>query len=830
MVGGGWLVAVVLAHTALSLSREESKVFLLQAGVYDQPSTEVFVRYNFSSGPALSPLEDLTVCYRVWITKYRSSISPFVSYAYSDEADNALLFFQAKDDLAFYYNDKKESSDLLLKADDTLEIWHHHCFVFTHPSYRVYVDGVLIQDGVLVSQAAPIPLNGTLYLGQEQDKFDGGLDAHQSFSGYITQVNIWDYEVKPSVIWSIANCLDNARGNVLSTDATPVEESKVGTQTVHMSAFCKSREKFVIIPVKMFPSDADSFCRLADSRFFIPADEEANSNLYNASRQFAEACAGKSYRFIFLGAKDDVMEGQWTRIADGQPLHYTAWSPGEPNGGNKRNCLVLRKYDDRWGDVQCEDKLCFSCGRSNLDYLQLRGLCQKEEHQTRFLLDGYINGWPFFRGYYGMLIYHSGVSEWMLQDTNGNITMAILSMVDPTGFPIGRRAWRVVTSFCGYLEESQVVLGLSTCTTQEFMCTDGSCVPRSVRCNLRDDCLDGSDEENCSIVFFSDRYHNHRPPPGATFDTPLQIEPSVDLIRFSKIDDIDLAFHIEIEIALSWTDRNLRFKNIKNEEGKNKLSEQEVEKVWTPEVEFLNVNDGQLKLLKSGMYVRQTGEPDPPIFTDVQMDTIYQPKSGRLVQRRQYYASFSCNFGLFKYPFDTQTCFIFIKLASADTNVLSLKNASVVHRGNSQLPKYSLQNIKIFIKSRSGYGVLEVRAIMTLTTLLVLYTLFNQVSSALPNTAYIKMIDQWFFFCIFLIFSIIVIHITVENLEKEGDAHKTRTVKVSPMDGRKVPLKPSLFTFTVSAEKVLLVCRRLVYPLIILIFCLIFWIVILSVS
>lgn len=280
---------------------------------------------------------------------------------------------------------------------------------------------------------------------------------------------------------------------------------------------------------------------------------------------------------------------------------------------------MLRKYDELWGDVPCGDKLCFACGMTSQDYLQLRGMCQKDEHETRFLLDGYINRRPFFRGYYGLIIYHSGVKDWILEDTASNTTLAKLTMLRSTEFPIGRLQWQIIHPFCDHLEGEAIILGLSTCTTQEFMCTDGSCVHHSTRCNLRDDCLDGSDEENCTIIYFSDRYHNHRPPPGVTFKNPLQIVPMVDLIRFSKIDDISLAFSMEIEITLSWIDRNLRFKNIKSEEGKNKLSEQEVNKMWKSEVEFLNVNDGQLKMLKSGVYVRRTGLPDPPVFTDVQM-------------------------------------------------------------------------------------------------------------------------------------------------------------------------------------------------------------------
>ncbi|XP_050703947.1 gamma-aminobutyric acid receptor subunit rho-3-like [Eriocheir sinensis] len=70
-----------------------------------------------------------------------------------------------------------------------------------------------------------------------------------------------------------------------------------------------------------------------------------------------------------------------------------------------------------------------------------------------------------------------------------------------------------------------------------------------------------------------------------------------------------------------------------------------------------------------------------------------------------------------------------------------------------------------------GYGTLfvrvqqlEVRLAVSLTTLLVLYTFFNQTSSSLPQTAYVKMVDAWFFFCTILLFCIIMAHIYVERM------------------------------------------------------------------
>ena len=64
--------------------------------------------------------------------------------------------------------------------------------------------------------------------------------------------------------------------------------------------------------------------------------------------------------------------------------------------------------------------------------------------------------------------------------------------------------------------------------------------------------------------------------------------------------------------------------------------------------------------------------------------------------------------------------------------------------------------------------VVQARLVVTLTTLLVLYTLFNSTSSALPDTAYIKMIDIWFLYCILMLFVIITVHVVVEHLEKAG--------------------------------------------------------------
>lgn len=48
---------------------------------------------------------------------------------------------------------------------------------------------------------------------------------------------------------------------------------------------------------------------------------------------------------------------------------------------------------------------------------------------------------------------------------------------------------------------------------------------------------------------------------------------------------------------------------------------------------------------------------------------------------------------------------------------------------------------------------LDLRVMMALTTLLVLFALYQQISDTLPRTSYVKAIDVWCFFAITFIFS-----------------------------------------------------------------------------
>lgn len=103
---------------------------------------------------------------------------------------------------------------------------------------------------------------------------------------------------------------------------------------------------------------------------------------------------------------------------------------------------------------------------------------------------------------------------------------------------------------------------------------------------------------------------------------------------------------------------------------------------------------------------------------------------------------------------------------------------------------------------------------VSLTTLLVLYTLFSNTSDALPVTAYVKMIDMWFFSSISLLFFITMIHVLTEYL-----ADRQRMVKVYPV------VKIKLHVSSLTPERVIMVVRVFVVPLIVVVLNIVYWVV-----
>ena len=54
--------------------------------------------------------------------------------------------------------------------------------------------------------------------------------------------------------------------------------------------------------------------------------------------------------------------------------------------------------------------------------------------------------------------------------------------------------------FYGFLNFYNLDMDYLGCTSVQFTCANGQCVPVSARCNNVRECTDGSDEQNCGMI------------------------------------------------------------------------------------------------------------------------------------------------------------------------------------------------------------------------------------------------------------------------------------------------------------------------------------------
>ncbi|XP_042215570.1 uncharacterized protein LOC121861721 [Homarus americanus] len=771
----------------------------MQRGLWTVPRDDVFLRYNFTG---TEPLTHYTICYRLRTTP----LTPI----YNDG-----------DDLRVYVNDQA----LAVTSSTTYEVlpeqWEHLCYLINPTTVTVYWQGEIIQ-------------------------------------GDITQVSFWDRLLLPEEIEDLARCRALGRGNVFSLDTATLELfGPIKETSLALSELCRQPPRYVVLPEGRTFSESLHKCRFFGASMAVAMSDRDNNLLFSHLQPFVDVC-GNNYWKMWMGLTDEVTEGVWVNVNTEEPVNYVAIEAGDPDGGIFDNCMAM-KPNGFWGGELCRMKKCGSCTLLPSTFLYLRGLCFDDGYQTRFRLDGYIDSRPFFRGFYDQSVMWSGESEtWFIINTENNQSLAWTRLEDTQEYPLGQHEWIFNSTVCDNNPGDAVNISLSICNSGQFMCLNGECISHHLRCNLRHDCADGSDEDNCGVVMVNSAYRWYLPPSGPN-RSALVVIPSITLTRFTNIDDVNMVISLEFYLTLQWRDDRLTFKHLRADK-ETVLYKEDVKKIWKPEYLIMNLDSGQVKLLSTAMSITTAKNASNPYYNDVDTDLVYPGEANVIALTEHYIASFSCGFDLYAYPFDTQACSLDLELLSIYDKYVQFKvdEGTVSYNGPGFLSRYAIRNLQfgeasrerqlyvVFeLRRRKGMTVLStfvpsvllllvswatlfvkldalnVRAIMSLTTLLVLYTLFSNLSSSLPTTATIKLIDIWFFFIIFLLFFNIIVHIFV-NIENNW-IHMNQDVvlKVTPKEA----FNESTFP---NSVRLFVWYRKCILPVLILVFNIIFWILVLT--
>ncbi|XP_012216127.2 sushi, von Willebrand factor type A, EGF and pentraxin domain-containing protein 1 isoform X1 [Linepithema humile] len=187
--------------------------------------------YVIMKGPE-KDLSQLSVC--LWLQSMDTfNYGTVLSYATAFH-DNSFTLTDYNG-FVLYVNGEKVVTDV--KVNDGY--WHFLCVTWEseYGSWRVFVDGILRDNGIRLAQGAVVQANGSLVIGQEQDRLGGGFSESEAFLGKLGLLDMWDVVLEESNVTELWNSCEKYHGSLVAW--AQVRQYIHGDVVILASPFCR---------------------------------------------------------------------------------------------------------------------------------------------------------------------------------------------------------------------------------------------------------------------------------------------------------------------------------------------------------------------------------------------------------------------------------------------------------------------------------------------------------------------------------------------------------------------------------------------------------------
>ena len=203
-------------------------------------------------------------------------------------------------------------------------------------------------------------------------------------------------------------------------------------------------------------------------------------------------------------------------------------------------------------------------------------------------------------------------------------------------------------------------MSFDVCREDQFNCDNGLCIDIQKRCDDEIDCIDESDENDCSLVKLPKYYNKDAVPLPVpnSYNFKKYFLLTISKLRVEIVEIVDRASIIKLQLGVfsTWRDSSLQFLNL-NRSKEVTITKKEYEKIWTPHYTIYMVSGQEEDLGSKNVEAITTSEPKTSGIHEIRNSLVYQGDFVNMVSRNWYTTTIICTFDKLKYfPFDTNTC------------------------------------------------------------------------------------------------------------------------------------------------------------------------------